>query len=180
MPKVSSVLPPRQRKYPAWICHDCGIKYCNGLSDRVATYHLDDCGCCGAEEVPCTEPRDYGHLKEWPLPRDIDPKPLPVKIEDLIDGIIENFDFEKVHSVMTFLDWWWLGGSGPGHVPTVEQLREKAHNLLLQAVKEKEYDQVETGGLVVIRSIKNKDPLDDGLQLLFVLERYEAYLGDFE
>ena len=180
MADVSYLFPIRQRKYPVWICHDCGIKYCNGLSSRMATYHLDTCGCCGAQEVPCTEPRDYGHLKEWPLSQDIDPKPLPLKIEDLIDGIIEDFDFEKVHSVVTSLSWWWFGGSGPGHVPTIEQLEEKARSLLVQVIKEKKFDQAETGGLVAIRSIKNKDPLDDGLQLLFVLERSEAYLGDFE
>jgi len=180
MPKSSSVLPPRQRKYPVWICHNCGIKYCNGSSSKIATYHLDVCGCCGAKEIPCTEPRDYGHLKEWPLPRDIDPSPLPVKIEDLIDGIMEDFDFEKVHSVMTFLKWWWPGGSGPEGVPTIMQLREKARQLLSKVVKEKEFDQVQAGGFVAYRSIKNKDSLDDGLQLLFSLESFESYLGDFE
>lgn len=180
MAKASSVLPLRQRKYPVWICHDCGIKYCNGLSGKMATYHLDTCGCCGVQAVPCTEPRDYGHLKEWPLSRDIDPKPLPLKIEDLIDEIIEDFDFEKVHSAMAFLSWWWFDGAGPGRIPTIKQLQEKARSLLVQVIKEKEFDQVEGGGFVAIRSIKNKDPLDDGLQLLFVLERCEGYLGDFE
>lgn len=67
----------RQRQYPDWICHDCGTSYCKGTSAHAATYHIDNCQCCGAEGVPCTEPRDYGHFEQWPLPEETDPWSLP-------------------------------------------------------------------------------------------------------
>ena len=57
------------RAYPDWICHDCGIKYCRGLNDSAkhcATYHLGSCDCCGAKDVPYTEPRDYAHFEKLP------------------------------------------------------------------------------------------------------------------
>lgn len=48
--------------YPAWICWDCGIKYGKG-DCKVATWHQDTCGVCGNDKF-CTEPRDFGHLKD--------------------------------------------------------------------------------------------------------------------
>ena len=52
------------RKYPTWVCHQCGMKHGKAPTDgKWATYHEDVCGVCGAT-ASCTEPRDYGHLKE--------------------------------------------------------------------------------------------------------------------
>jgi hypothetical protein len=53
--------------YPAWICRPCGFAYGRFPSqDRVSTYHTDTCGICG-EVTACTEPRDFGHLRKWPI-----------------------------------------------------------------------------------------------------------------
>jgi NTP pyrophosphatase (non-canonical NTP hydrolase) len=47
--------------YPSWICGDCGDLH--GYREcGVATWHNDTCGVCG-EYKACTEPRDFGHLK---------------------------------------------------------------------------------------------------------------------
>lgn len=48
------------RNYPAWICSPCGRKHGRKLP-LLATYHMGDCGWCGAEHVSVTEPRDFGY-----------------------------------------------------------------------------------------------------------------------
>jgi hypothetical protein len=53
--------------YPDWICRPCGFAYGRfPHTYRVSTYHQDTCGICG-EFTTCTEPRDFGHLKKWPI-----------------------------------------------------------------------------------------------------------------
>lgn len=49
-------------EYPAWICSDCGDKH-GRRPCGMATWHNDTCDVCGAYG-PCTEPRDFGHLKD--------------------------------------------------------------------------------------------------------------------
>lgn len=53
--------------YPTWICYDCGEKYGRGMAPgHVMTWHPDTCDICGRQEVACTEPRDFGHLRpDW-------------------------------------------------------------------------------------------------------------------
>jgi rubrerythrin len=56
-----------QFPYPSWICRPCGFAYGRFPSqDRVSTYHQDTCDICG-EVTACSEPRDFGHLRKWPL-----------------------------------------------------------------------------------------------------------------
>lgn len=45
-----------------WICQECGEKYCNGPQFEVSTWHMDVCDVC-MRYGPCTEPRDFGHIK---------------------------------------------------------------------------------------------------------------------
>ncbi len=51
-----------QGKGIVWICQSCGEKYCNGPQFSVSTWHMDTCDICG-EETACTEPRDFGYLR---------------------------------------------------------------------------------------------------------------------
>ena len=54
--------------YPAWICRPCGRKHGRGWPEgHVATFHIGTCGVCGIA-APVSEPRDFGHLKKWPIP----------------------------------------------------------------------------------------------------------------
>lgn len=46
-----------------------------------------------------------------------------------ISGIIENFDFEKVHKVMEFLEWGWQDDG----VPTIGKLMLSAQKRLEEA-----------------------------------------------
>lgn len=54
--------------YPDWICKTCGCFYGNRPSGNPygATWHKDKCDVCG-EVTEVTEPRDFGHLREWPI-----------------------------------------------------------------------------------------------------------------
>jgi len=48
----------------------------------------------------------------------------------MLEDIIDNFDFDRVHNVMDYLNWQWTTCSG---VPTIEELKEKAISLLRDA-----------------------------------------------
>jgi hypothetical protein len=55
------------KPYPDWICRPCGFAYGRfPCQDRVSTYHQDTCGICG-DVTACTEPRDFGYLRQWPI-----------------------------------------------------------------------------------------------------------------
>lgn len=64
--------------------------------------------------------------------------------ESQIDELIEKFNFERVHIVMTALDWEWRSlPNEPGGVPTVSRLKAMARHLLHEAINHK---VVESGG----------------------------------
>jgi len=53
--------------YPDWICAPCGKAYGRGAPENhISTWHTDTCGVCG-KVTSVTEPRDFGHLKKWPI-----------------------------------------------------------------------------------------------------------------
>jgi hypothetical protein len=56
-----------QFPYPAWICRPCGEAHGRGMpKGHVSTWHEDTCGICG-RVTSVSEPRDFGHLKKWPI-----------------------------------------------------------------------------------------------------------------
>lgn len=59
---------------------------------------------------------------------------------------LERFDFERVHAMMTAVDWKWSVHSGEDgfRVPTISELRDQAERLLYHAVSAK--DTVSSGG----------------------------------
>ena len=84
----------------------------------------------------------------------------------VIDEILDEFDFEKVHKVMEFLDWKWGGG-----VPTIGGMRKVARNLLKEAA-EGEVVAIGTGGFQVRKHV------GDGtiyLTLEFVVTAWDNY-----
>lgn len=51
-------------------------------------------------------------------------------VEEQIDDIMDEFDFDKVHKIMEFLNWeWWFEGNEK-RVPEVCELRKKAREHL--------------------------------------------------
>ena len=50
---------------------------------------------------------------------------------ELIDEVIENFDFNKCHRVMKYLKWTWAFDRD---VPTIDRLRESARKRIESAI----------------------------------------------
>ena len=58
------------------------------------------------------------------------------EMQEQIDEIMDNFDFERVHRMMNTLDWKWVDGDGEFSVPDVPELRKTARRLLYQVIDE--------------------------------------------
>ncbi len=66
-------------------------------------------------------------------------------LEEHVDEMMECFDFEKVHRVMTMLDWkWTMIGAVPGIPDLRKQVRE-----LMRRLWNSDNQSVATGGFVV-------------------------------
>ena len=86
------------------------------------------------------------------------------KQQELIDDIMDNFDFEKVHKVMTFLNWKWAMLDGYA-IPSISDIRSRARDRLKTVLLEK-YGYCESGGLVARK-------YDDGtISLEFKIESW--------
>jgi len=77
-----------------------------------------------------------------------------------IEEIMDNFDFEKVHNAMVFMNWTWSFNK----TPTVDELKETAHHLLCE-ICEGDSEFIETGGFFIY--IFRKEHI---LRLLFIIE----------
>lgn len=98
------------------------------------------------------------------------------QFDQLLDYIMDGFDFERVHMVMVTLDWRWANlGSGGLEVPTLLQLRQKARQLLREAFKRK--GTVGTGGFEATYHPPLEGDKDDPagyLTLRFVLQEWDT------
>jgi hypothetical protein len=97
--------------------------------------------------------------------------------QELIDKIMDWFDFEQVHKVMTALDWKWGGDRA---VPTIPKLRKQARELMKMALiglsnnfEEKSYSAA-TGGFEAT-AFQDKDN-SRILDLKFVVSEWTAGL----
>lgn len=93
-----------------------------------------------------------------------------------INNIIDNFDFEKVHRVMKFLDWRIKNDEDKIEVPSVSQLIKEARIRLIDAA-ELAVDNGECmfshSGPFKARAYYDKTVIDENpfsLELLFVVE----------
>lgn len=99
-------------------------------------------------------------------------------MEKQIQEIMENFNFKKVHDVMTFLRWDWFNGEGPYSVPSIKQIKETSLHLLEDISKtildEENYTRsLSTGGLCATISFnESRIPV---LELSFILEEFQVY-----
>jgi hypothetical protein len=92
-------------------------------------------------------------------------------VQELIDEIMDNFDFDKVHKVMTFLNWtWWNAAEG---VPSTSELRQQARRLLRDAVDKK--SSISTGGLWARYKEYPEDDYPVSLELYFAVDHWDAY-----
>lgn len=56
------------------------------------------------------------------------------KMDDLVEEIMDNFEFEKVHEVMDALKWEWIDGDGHFRVPSEKELRKRTSEMLYQTI----------------------------------------------
>ncbi len=70
------------------------------------------------------------------------------KFKYLVTQIFDNFDFEKVHKIMTSLNWGWTETNLVGHthtsIPDLKRIQDRAYNLLKDAYNSE--TKVSTGG----------------------------------
>ena len=115
----------------------------------------------------------------------LNPQPTWVNpVDKMIDDIIENFKFDKVQSVMEFLDWQWAGEG----VPTIKSLKETAKHLLKGAVEARLGDYKDThweqgiiygtGGFQAMAWCNKDKTKIDALDLKFILADWDAGIED--
>lgn len=108
------------------------------------------------------------------------PSSVPMNIQEIIDGIIEDFDFDRVHDVMEYMDWEWYeeGISSKKYVPSIEKLKERATELLERAYNgyfeqgNSEQYSIQTGGFEAYYVYVDNE---DCFELKFVLESVNNY-----
>lgn len=89
--------------------------------------------------------------------------------EQIIEDILDEFDFDKVHKVMEFLNWTWVSRESPNIPPTVGQLRKKARSLMLYCLNKGD-QSIATGGFWVTKRILGGTPF---YRLQFVVSSWE-------
>ena len=94
------------------------------------------------------------------------------KVErEKIQSVMDQFDFEKVQSVMEDLDWKWAGTKFG--VPTVEEMKDAAQCLLIDAVQEE--TTCSTGGFRAVYESEGAADPDPYIGLEFILEEREGF-----
>ena len=104
-------------------------------------------------------------------------------VEQMIDSIMENFDFKEVQRAMDLLDWEWRG-----EYVTVEMLREQAERLLRGAMESRlgsfRYESHEVGIVNGTGGLEAKAWCDEtktkivALDLKFVLESWDESIEE--
>jgi hypothetical protein len=93
--------------------------------------------------------------------------------DEIIADILDEFDFDKVHKVMEFLDWTWFKDDmqSPAEVPTKGDLRKQARRLMNNCIKHEECS-TGTGGFYVRKSTYDGVPY---YELQFVVTSWNNY-----
>ena len=104
-------------------------------------------------------------------------------VEQMIDGIMENFEWKRVQSTMDYLDWQWRG-----EYVTVEMLKKEAERLLHGAMDSRlnefknEHHEIwivnGTGGLEAKAWCDETKSRIVALDLKFVLSSWDESIED--
>ena len=93
------------------------------------------------------------------------------KIIKVLNEIMDNFDFEKIRKVMVALNWKWAGAKGDENgVPTIDEIKQGAANLLWDLANDPKNKAIATGGFRVEKDFL--DPNDPWVQLSFRVEEW--------
>lgn len=104
---------------------------------------------------------------------------------DDVEELLDEFDFDKVHQVMQYLNWTWVSerhggevGESEVAVPSRAAIRKHARSSLLEAAKRAyggdEYHSSICGGFMV-RAEWDKEKEKMYLRLSFELESMDNY-----
>lgn len=85
--------------------------------------------------------------------------------QEIIDEIMDFFDFERVHKVMEALNWTWTATNG--NVPEVCQLRRQVRSMLNLLI-DKNLESLETGGFSVTKDSNGY------IKCSFIVDSWEA------
>jgi len=88
--------------------------------------------------------------------------------------ILDNFDFEKVHKVMTLLDWRWYS-SAENKVPNIEQMKNMVRSLF-KSLEHPDCDAVSCGGFSLYYDTEFAEK--DSVKLEFSITSYTSFLTD--
>ena len=97
------------------------------------------------------------------------------KQQELIDEIMDEFDFRRVHKTMEFLNWHWGGRGVPAgelRVPSLAELRKEARRMLKDCCLEGHYS-TESGGLRAEYFAETVDEVE-WMRLSFILADWSA------
>lgn len=95
------------------------------------------------------------------------------KIIKVLDDIVDNFDFAKVHKVMKALNWKWAGVKGDEDgVPTEQEIGDCAAKLLWRLVNDPKNKAIGAGGFFAEKDFS--DPDDPWMQLSFKVWEWDA------
>mgnify|MGYP003291736012 CR=1 FL=1 len=109
---------------------------------------------------------------------DKDPQdPRERNVRQKIQCIMDEFDFDKVHNVMEFLDWKWVGGDCERpYIPTVDRLRDWALDLLTRSAHERV--DISSGGFRAVYQDDPDNPNNPYIALEFILTDEEGFSED--
>lgn len=100
------------------------------------------------------------------------------EMNELIDDIVNNFNFETVHKYMKLIDWTWYQGNGTYKTPTVPEMKESARTLLADTYREfkkqgeTEWNIFNGGFQAIVGSDKDNDVY---MKLEFIAENITSY-----
>jgi hypothetical protein len=86
-----------------------------------------------------------------------------MELQEQLDYIMDEFDFDRVLTAMEALDWRWLGGT-----PTIGDLRREARRLLTDVYSTPDYSIIATGGFTATQDS------DGYLHLRFSIDEISA------
>ena len=87
--------------------------------------------------------------------------------EEIIEDILDEFDFYKVEKAMAALNWTW---AGQGY-PTIGEMRKTARGLMRDLIKMKD-GAVSTGGFLARKQTFEEEPF---YELSFVLTSWDNH-----
>lgn len=96
---------------------------------------------------------------------------------DIIEECMENFDFQKVHSIMKTLDWKWFKPNSPDYeIPGIYRIMSFAKNMLEdlveKSVSEKQSLHSSSGGFTASVLWNDEENKIAYVKLAFELESW--------